>query len=167
MHPKSDQAIFPSYRSGRRQFTPTCTLHMLQSRDITQQERGQTPEGARPPLVLPPAIIVSAHQDEAADRHFVDPSGASTKCRWLVGGCRLLHACTEGEQFLLQGTGSRGGWLVVVRSRCNRSQMKTNQGAAIVRSIRQIIVGHKIFASSQPTDPRASGWWWWWWYGKC
>ena len=73
------------------------------------------------------------------------------------GGCRLLHACTEGEQFLLQGTGSRGGWLVVVRSRCNRSQMKTNQGAAIVRSIRQIIVGHKIFASSQPTDPARLG----------
>ena len=42
---------------------------------------------------------------------------------------------------------------MVVRSRCNRSQMKTNQGAAIVRSIRQIIVGHKIFASPQPTDP--------------
>ena len=68
-----------------------------------------TPEGARPPLALHPAIIVSAHQNEAADRHFVDRirgineipmaggdtavclRGSSSSCVGLVGGVVIVR----------------------------------------------------------------------------
>ena len=157
MHPKSDQAILPATGAADRNSPNMHVAHVT----VTGHNPAGTRTNARgrtsAPCTTPRHHCLRA-SGRGSRQTLCGPIRSINEMPMACGGCRLLHAYTGGEQFLLcKELVARGGWLVVVRRRCNRSQMKTNQGVAIVRSIRQIIVGHKIFASPQPTDPACPG----------